>query len=323
MAWVSSAYGLWIESEILLSELSGVEESFSGEVDVTVRKGSCPLPQFFRSQERYFELNSQTAFLFWRDTGAFWLNQGREVIIEPSPGVADHLLRPVLLGTVLAVLLYQRGLLVLHASAVALRKGEKISGAVGFLGDSGQGKSTMATALYQCGHQPLADDTIALTVPLPIDPNSNELTGKGRSNRTVVYPALPHFKLRPPSIEVFGETKNTLTLWHPEQESYVFSTADKFSLEPAPLRCLYVLEDGDAIHLELLPPHEALMNLLSHSYCMRILPDADTGSDFLRCAQLARQIPVFRLRRPRDFRYLQDVVRLVEEHDKSSPLSSE
>lgn len=70
-------------------------------------------------------------------------------------------LAPVLLeGWVMAFVLQMAGRCVLHASAVAFEDGPGAGGAVAFLGNSGMGKSTVATLLCGDGASFLADDVL-------------------------------------------------------------------------------------------------------------------------------------------------------------------
>ena len=54
---------------------------------------------------------------------SYWVEGGRRVIVEPRLPVEAPALRLFLLGTVLAILCYQRGLVPLHASAVEVPGG--------------------------------------------------------------------------------------------------------------------------------------------------------------------------------------------------------
>lgn len=299
------AYGLRIRSNISLplSPLRGCTED--AEVDVEVHKAASSLNPEALLCPHHADLKAQSALLFWQNAGRFEVRQGREITVEPGKGVADHLLCPFLLGAALPVLLLQRGLFVLHASAVALCSPESggAERAVAFLGNSGQGKSTMATALYQRGHRALADDTIALAVT--------------KSEVPLLYPALPHLKLRAPSVEALGEEPARLSRWHAGDDSFVLPLSSVHSHEPAPLKCFYVLEESVALEVEQLPLPEALMSLMQHSYSIGLLPDSEMGGSFEACSQLVQQTPVFKLRRPRNFARLPDVVQLVEEHQRT------
>lgn len=93
--------------------------------------------------------------------GIRFLVEGGETIryaVEDGVGAAD--LRLFLLGTAWPALAMQRGLLPLHASAVA--EGADVHA---FVGPSAAGKSTLAAALAVRGHAFFADDVVLL------DPN--------------------------------------------------------------------------------------------------------------------------------------------------------
>ncbi len=299
------AHGLHILSFLPLGQEDETGEYPRGPADVEMFRGHRLTPSGFELHQNLLEIGLHHTFLYWPNIGCFWIREGREVVVEPAWGVADYLLRPVLLGPVLAVLLLQRNHLVLHASAVALKNSDGAERAVAFLGNSGHGKSTMATALYKKGHRPLADDTIA--VP--------HLTGDGVL--PLIYPAVPHLKLRPPSVAALGENLASLARWSPDDDSYVVPLSKDFSLRPAALHALYCLEESSAIEVQALSPQEALMHLLRHSYRAGLFPDEEVGDDFLKCAELARQIPIFSLKRPKDFRLLPAVIERIEEHQKT------
>ena len=299
------AYGLCIRSNIPLRGLSPLECTSDVQVDVEVQRVAFPpIPEDSLNQHQA-DLKPDSALLFWKNVGKFQVRQGREIIIEPEKDVADDLLRPFLLGAALPVLLLQRGLFVLHASAVALRPdgADEAERALVFMGHSGQGKSTMAKALNRRGHRVLADDTVALPF--------------SKHEVPFVYPTIPHLKLRAPSIEAFGEKLADLSRWNLDDDSFVLPLSPPHNHRPAPLRCFYVLEDSISLKVERLPLPEALMSLMQHSYSMGLLPDSELGHSFEVCVQLVQDVPLFKLSRPRDFEHLPDVVRLVEEHQNS------
>ncbi|CCG40574.1 hypothetical protein [Magnetospirillum molischianum] len=107
---------------------------------------------------------------------SYWVEAGRRVIVQPilPEDAAD--IRVFLLGTVLAILCFQRGLLPMHASAV------DIDGRVLLLsGVSGAGKSTLAAAFSARGYRLLSDDLCALEVR--------------EGHPLMVLPAFPRVKL--------------------------------------------------------------------------------------------------------------------------------
>jgi hypothetical protein len=76
----------------------------------------------------------------------------------PAPGLTDDTREHLFINQVLPLLQGRSGLLVLHASAVAIE-----GRAVAFVGRSGCGKSTLATAFGAGGFPFLADDGLVVT----------------------------------------------------------------------------------------------------------------------------------------------------------------
>jgi hypothetical protein len=97
------AYGLKVISALALPELTAgaVKEEITfqfGRVDFPKRGMEAPF-EFFAGAE---------SFIAWKGEGAFLFRGGGEIIIDPAPRVSEEILRDILLGLVLAMLLYQR-----------------------------------------------------------------------------------------------------------------------------------------------------------------------------------------------------------------------
>src|SRR2546422_10648647 len=101
------AYGLGIHSDLRLPELVVAQS----RADVTVRLGTAEneTPQPITTNYAFWS-RGEDVYLLWKDVGTFLLRGGREIIIEPLPGVEERVIRLFLLGGVLAVLLHQRGM---------------------------------------------------------------------------------------------------------------------------------------------------------------------------------------------------------------------
>ncbi len=292
------AYGLGIHSALPLPELVATAEI---ETDVVIQLGKVDLslPET-TSRQGYFHLTAQSACFFWDQIGTFLVQNGKEIIVEPLPGVEERLIRLPLLGTVLAVLLYQRGFLVLHASAVAIN-----SGVVAFLGGKGQGKSTMAATLYARGHYLMADDVVALDFSDP--------------TRPLVFPGFPQFKLWPEAAaSALGDDPETLPQLTSGYEKRARRAADRFSSRPLPIKYLCVLSQGSALALKPLQPQEAIVQLIANSYVARfgnqLLQGFGASAHLRQCASLIESVPVYCLERPHSLSLLPTVAQLVEEH---------
>lgn len=231
--------------------------------------------------------------LSFEGVGAFRVRGGREIVVEPWPEVDEAILRLSLLGPALAVLLHQRGLLVLHASCVAM------DGAVAFLGDSEWGKSTTAAALYPSGRPLVADDVLAVDL---------------RSGSAVVRRAFPQLKLWPESVAALGIEPDELRTLHADLDKRALRAEVGFGDGDLPLERLYVLSNGPVIGVEPLGEQESFIELVRHSYAASLLRETGTETEhFAQCSSLARAGCVRRLVLGGSLERVSEVVRVVEE----------
>jgi hypothetical protein len=291
------AYGLRISSELLLPELLDDD----GSADVFVR-----LDKIARG-----ELQPQLPGILYRATPreccfvyesitSLIIRDGREIIVEPAPGVEARELNNIVTGPALGVLLQQRGRIVLHASAVALNHH-----AVGFLGGPRWGKSTTAAAMLGRGHEVVTDDVLAVDIESAANP--------------IVFPGFPQLKLWPEAaVASLGDAPEQLPRIHPQVEKRARRTDDAFVRELLPLRCLYVLSpptDGQSeAEIEPLRPHQAFIELTRHSYCAPVPGAMDAAADFQRRTRLANRVPIFRLNVRRSLDSLPELAKSLEEH---------
>jgi hypothetical protein len=295
-----SAFGLTIRSAVALPEFRGHSDA---RPDVVIRSAIVDGPHPKSALAGclagcYFHLASREACFFWESVGTFQVRDGKEIVVERAAGAEESLIRLPLLGVVMAVLLHQRGLLVLHGSAVALN-----DRAVVFLGGKGYGKSTLAATLYGRGHALLADDIVALAL--------------GPAGEVLVLPGFPQFKLWPDAAEsALGEDPNTLPRLATGYEKRARRVPERFAEGPLQLGAIYTLADGPAVKAERLQAQRALVPLIGHSYAARfgsrLLHGGGAASHLLECTRLVRAVPIYSLERPSALPLLLDAARLVE-----------
>jgi hypothetical protein len=146
--------GITLVSEIALPELPLIQQQDATPHPVTIRLGEIPrrLPDAVEVDPDCFATTTQY-LLCVRGIARYLVTEGREIVVDPDANAVPLDVRAYLLGAMFVVLCQQRGLLPLHASAVAGK-----SGVVAFLANSGQGKSTLAAHLVQRGFRVIADD---------------------------------------------------------------------------------------------------------------------------------------------------------------------
>jgi hypothetical protein len=287
-----SAYGLNLESELDLPELN---PGCTGPTDVIIRLGRVD-----RFQPNVEGRNHRASFgeicLYYEKVGRFSIVRGSEIVVDLDADADRNLLRVCLLGPALAALLHQRGLLVLHGSAI------NVNGtAVAFLGDKGWGKSTLAAYMQARGHTFLTDDVVALRTDL--------------SDAVQIEPGFPQVKLWPDTAAFLGMDPEEMVCLQPELDKRGHRL--DYSLHKSPLRlgCVYVLDIGDKDEIERIRAQMAVMELVRHSYLARFLKVTDTSSSHLtQCGKVVSSVPAYYLRRSPSLLRLPETAKLVEAH---------
>lgn len=287
--------GVTLFSEIVLPELPIIEPQNATPAPVNIRLGPTPrqLPGAIELDPDCFATPRQY-LLRIPGIASYLVSDGRDIVVAPEPGALPLDVRAYLLGTLFVILCHQRGLLPLHASAVAGSQG-----AVAFLGRSGQGKSSLAAHLAQRGFQVLADDFC--------------LVDFTASAEAMVIPAAPWLKLWRNALETLG---------HPaEGLQRVFSQDDKYRLplddphQPEPIRKLIFLdsENSSVARLEEVSPVGAiplLMDLTHQAYVLQAI--GHQRENFLHCSRVSSQAQAYRLIRPWGLEHLESTLDAVE-----------
>jgi hypothetical protein len=129
----------------------------------------------------------------------------------------------------------------------------------------------------------------------------------------LAFPAIPRLKLDAEPAVALGYPSQSLARFDADDVRLAYRVDDRFSQAARGLSRIYVLAEGTEPALEPCRSHEAFVELVRHSYALRVVGDAGaTALHFRLCAQLAAQVPIYRLRRPYSLAALPAIVDLVE-----------
>jgi hypothetical protein len=294
-AQMYQAFGLKIASCLPLPAFLECE----GErCDVTVRYGAVPeeLPGAAWKGVR-FQAAPGRLLLIVDDVARYLVRDGREILIDRAPGASDDDVRLFLQGSAFGALLQQRGLLALHASAVAVGEG-----AVAFMGPSGIGKSTLATAFHQRGYTVLTDDVCVVDFDAGGAP--------------VVVPGYPQLKLWVDALEKLDLDPASLPRIRPALEKRALLVREAFRTAPRPLRRLYMLDRSNEpeIHLKPLQGPDKFLAIQAYTYRVQFLEALARKVDHFRQAgALAAACSVVRVSRPAKPYLLDELVARLED----------
>lgn len=294
------SYGLNIDSYIALPNLVTTQS----QSNVNIRPGEVKNSDFYKNfppdkvisrENLLFVRASKNAFcLEWRGLASCLIQNGSDVILEIEPSVKNKDLVPLITGPVLAVLLHQRKRFVLHASAVNIK-----NRAVVFVGNKGYGKSTLAAYMQSRGHPLISDDL----VPLSFANNSPE-----------TMPGYPQIKLFSDSIEAIGLTPSSINTINNSTSKSLISTTGDFSVDPVKIGCIFILEKSDGIEINKLNSVSAFIETLRNTYLSNYLGQTESlSSHFQQCEALINSVPLFQLKRPHNYQYMQFVHEIIND----------
>ena len=274
-------YGLLFESEI---ELPWPVTARDREPDVSVRIGAVPSAVGSAADGLGCWQAAPGSLLLDVDGIAHCrvLEGGRRVLFAPERGVRDAAV--CLLDSILAACLQMRGVLVLHASAVATAEGAAL-----FAGPVGIGKSTLVAALADRGYPLLADGAVGIAP-----------TGGGPPR---ALPGFPQIRLWRDAMDDLDESwrRAAGTPVRPGIESYAVA-APRFSDGALPVRAVHFLAraDTDEVAFEPVTPARAVTCLLRNTLRARFLRGLGQGGTHFRAmAEVARHAAAGHLRQPR------------------------
>jgi hypothetical protein len=291
------AYGLVIGSDVALPEL---EPTAPATPDLEIAVGPVDFPGRAAQDATSFRFEPMRQYLSWQAVGTFMISDANRIAVDPAPGVDDPLLAFPLLGPVMALALHQRGLLVLHASAI-----EVDGKSVIFMGDKGAGKSTTAGAMIRAGHRLLTDDVVALDLSGP--------------DRPMILPGFPQLKLAADAAGAIRlEQAEVRPQVHPQIDKAQHRLRDGFSAEAVPVSRIYVLERSVRAATSPLSGAAALPAIIKFSYITRFgrqaLPGDFAALHLRQCAHVAGRVGVSRLEVAAGLDRIDEAVAAIETH---------
>jgi hypothetical protein len=300
-SFLYSAFGLSLLADQPLPGL--VAQSMTSAVDVRIHLGTMPpdclnlRPHAGNSPPWYtsptYDAPDRPALTVWRPAEGRYFHlrysDATEFVVDragaqvwatwpSSATLADT--ATYLLGPIIGLVLRLRGIVCLHASAVAVD-----DRAVVLFGLAGAGKSTLAAAFARRGDVILADDIAALEAD-------------GDTFR--IRPAYPQLRLWPESVRSLYAEEQALPLLTPTWEKRALDLTQagyRFAAHPLPLSAIYLLGERRAVDapcVEELPVPGRLAALAQNTYVNYLLDREMRAAEFAVLGRLVATMPIRR-----------------------------
>jgi hypothetical protein len=255
-----------------LAEVSATQIETSYVADFKSECGEPALRVFRVLDGKYYRFcyADQTEFVIDHAGTEVWAKWSAPLTLEDA---ATYLLGPVM-GFVMLL----RGIVCLHASAVAI--GDE---AIALLGPAGSGKSTTAAAFAERGYSVLAEDVVTLD---------------DRGDHFLVRPGYPCIRLWPPAVKALYGSEDHLPKLTPNWDKCYLNLTKNFQKEPLRLAAIYHLgerhRDAAAPFVQALDGAQGLISLIANTYATKLMDKQMRASEF---ELLTRVVKSIRLRR--------------------------
>jgi hypothetical protein len=279
------------------------------KVDYAVMPARQPIPMPAPAFHEWLNDDGSVYLAFFRQPDGYLLrfpemadfdvaHDGRLARAWPMAGLSQGTLEHLWLNQVLPLALTRQGRLVLHGSAVGID-----GHGVAFLGDSGMGKSTLAASFAVSGTHFLTDDGLLL---------------EEDRGRPIIMPSHPSVRLWQDSEEALlpPGCDRAPAVSFTDKARLLAGPGIAFRREPAPLGCVYFLDNQEVSEVTISPmrPADALIAYVKNSFLLDINEQEQLSSHFDELARLA-ELPIhFRLDYPREYEQLPAVRQAIVRH---------
>ncbi|UBM59002.1 serine kinase [Marinilongibacter aquaticus] len=226
--------------------------------------------------------NAQDCFVHWPGLLRAQIKEGNQIVYTHL-GDSIHTLKLFLLSEIIGISLLQKGLYLLHGSAVFIKDRAHV-----FVGEPGAGKSTTAAAFWQAGFPILTDDLVALHF---------------EEKQIQVFPGFPQFKIWKNTVEGLKIDESILRPSFEGQEKFLVSQHfETFPNTPIPLAGIHMLNHEKTAQIDRI---QASTEMLKH-YPLphQTLSGPNLKAHFERSSLLAQGEFLRFLKRPNGFENL-------------------
>ena len=243
-----------------LHEVSEAQIETSYIADYTDECGNPVLCVFRLLEGQYYKFCyvDGTEFVLGHAGTEIWADWREPLVLEDAT--------TYLLGPIMGFVMLLRGVVCLHASAIAID-----NQAIALLGPAGSGKSTTAAAFSQRGFGILAEDVVTLD---------------DRGDHFLVQPAYPCIRLWPASVKALYGTESLPKLTPNWDKCYLDLTErpEQFQQQSLPLAAIYLLNERrnnpEAPFVESLERAEAMMSLVANTYATKLMDKQMRAREF-------------------------------------------
>ena len=297
MSYLYRVYGLNIESEIKIPELSKLDNDnnidakinygiVSNEIKELIKMGYMGR---YQKQDMWFNIPN---------LAIYHITNGNQVIIEPYENADNQLIKVYILGSVLGMVLLQNNMVAIHGGGIVINDKGYV-----FTGDKGAGKSTITTALRQRGYNFVADDVCSIK--------------QGEINK--IHPGFGYQKLCDDTMVKLGYNPDDYEPFRSDFNiKYIVPALDAFVNYEVPFEGVFELsvsENVENVEIKEITGIQKIQRLIKNIFRIEVI-NYSGGIEptyFKKCADIAKGIKYYNIIRPKDVFSVNEQIEVIED----------
>ena len=273
------AFGLTIASELVISELIPIEPC---KAQVRISEGISGEYKWDDDGLTYSDNGDELTF-HKAGVAEYTMLNGIEIVVVAEPLADPNDVKLFLLGSAFGTLLIQRNLIAYHGSALVYK-----GMAFVLTGESGAGKSSLATWFRTSGYKMLTDDVACVQ--------------DDRDGTPVIAPSYPRQKMWRDTANYFNQSLEACDNVGERLDKFSISIENNFHYHTVPFKAIVELIPTDTtekVTIEEINGPLKMGMLFNHIYRVEVV-DMLSKSDryFDRVHQLSQVVRFYRLKRP-------------------------
>ncbi|KFJ42946.1 serine/threonine protein kinase [Francisella philomiragia] len=277
--YVYNIFGMVIISELQLPVCKEVPE-LKNQANVYIKFGDVKahLPQEHINSNKHTIVEPNNIWLYIKDNAWIHITDGKYITVELLKDADLQTVCLYLFGSGIGALVHQQGKTVIHGNSLEV-DGKSIV----FTGDSGAGKSTISTALYERGYSFLADDLAVINEKLEVEPG---------------IPRLKVWQDTADNLNINTENLDRIRLL---VNKYSYPITENICTQPRRVRLIFLLENHDvnSFKIEEIRGIAKLNELQKHTYRKFYVKGMGYQQQFFELtSNLAKNTTLYKITRP-------------------------
>lgn len=310
MNYFYRVYGLNVKSEILIPELTVLEDDKRNDIDVNIcykpMDSDIKMMRMFQGKKANYE--KQKMWFHIDNLATYCISNGNEVAIELCENADHQLVKVYILGSVMGLILLQKNRIAIHGGSIVMNNKGYI-----FTGDKGAGKSTLTTALRKKGYDFVADDVAAIK--------------EGKTS--MIYPGFGYQKLCHDTMLKLGYDPEEFEPFRSDMNiKYIVPALDSFVDENIECGAIFEIIESDVeqVEIEEILGKDKLDSVVKNIFRIEMLMYSGgmPPEYFAKCLNFVKNINYYKIFRPKGQFTVDEQIRLIEEivFEKNKKLES-